>query len=122
MFRRSRPDADAQAARLVPDDGAAREDVPVSVSVSAEVRRLDDIVSEAVKAEAVTRPSIAVLPFGNMSDDPENDYFSYGLTEDIIRLLARNRWLSVSRDTRPWRSRDERWTRAKSASSSASGM
>ena len=89
------PDADAQAVRLVPDDGAAREDVPVSVSVSAEVRRLDDIVSEAVKAEAVTRPSIAVLPFGNMSDDPENDYFSYGLTEDIIRLLARNRWLSV---------------------------
>jgi TolB-like protein/DNA-binding winged helix-turn-helix (wHTH) protein/Flp pilus assembly protein TadD len=88
-------DADAQAARLAPDDGAAREDVPVSVSVSAEVRRLDDIVSEAVKAEAVTRPSIAVLPFGNMSDDPENDYFSYGLTEDIIRLLARNRWLSV---------------------------
>src|SRR5580765_7066682 len=88
-------DADAQAARLVPDDGAAREDVPVSVSVSAEVRRLDDVVSEAVKAEAVTRPSIAVLPFGNMSDDPENDYFSYGLTEDIIRLLARNRWLSV---------------------------
>jgi TolB-like protein/DNA-binding winged helix-turn-helix (wHTH) protein/Flp pilus assembly protein TadD len=88
-------DADAQAARLVPDDGARREDVPVSVSVSAEVRRLDDVVSEAVKAEAVTRPSIAVLPFGNMSDDPENDYFSYGLTEDIIRLLARNRWLSV---------------------------
>ena len=89
------PDADAQAVRLVPDVGAAREDVPVSVSVSAEVRRLDDIVSEAVKAEAVTRPSIAVLPFGNMSNDPENDYFSYGLTEDIIRLLARNRWLSV---------------------------
>ena len=47
------------------------------------------------KAEAITRSSIAVLPFGNMSDDPENDYFSYGLTEDIIRLLARNRWLSV---------------------------
>ena len=89
-------DADAQAVRLAPDDGgAAPADVPVSVSVSAEVRRLDDIVSEAVKAEAVTRPSIAVLPFGNMSDDPENDYFSYGLTEDIIRLLARNRWLSV---------------------------
>ena len=35
------------------------------------------------------------MPFGNMSGDPENDYFSYGLTEDIIRLLARNRWLSV---------------------------
>jgi TolB-like protein len=36
-----------------------------------EVRRLDDVVSEAVKAESVTRPSIAVLPFGNMSDDPK---------------------------------------------------
>ncbi|HXO70171.1 MAG TPA: adenylate cyclase, partial [Bradyrhizobium sp.] len=70
-------------------------DVPVSVSVSAEVSRLDDVVSESVKAEAITRSSIAVLPFGNMSDDPENDYFSYGLTEDIIRLLARNRWLTV---------------------------
>ena len=88
-------EADAHAVRLVPDKGAAPADVPVSVSVSAEVRRLDDVVSESVKAEAVTRPSIAVLPFGNMSDDPENDYFSYGLTEDIIRLLARNRWLSV---------------------------
>ena len=72
-----------------------RADDPVSVSVAAEVSRLDDIVSESVKAEAITRPSIAVMPFGNMSDDPENDYFSYGLTEDIIRLLARNRWLSV---------------------------
>ena len=70
-------------------------DAPVGVSVAAEVCRLDDIVSESVKAEAMTRSSIAVMPFGNMSNDPENDYFSYGLTEDIIRLLARNRWLSV---------------------------
>jgi TolB-like protein/DNA-binding winged helix-turn-helix (wHTH) protein len=67
----------------------------VSVSVAAELSNLDDVVSESVRAEAVTRLSIAVMPFGNMSDDPENDYFSYGLTEDIIRLLARNRWLSV---------------------------
>src|SRR4051795_2584814 len=88
-------DADARAARLAPDDGAAREDVPASVSVSAEVSRLEDVVSESVKADAMTRSSIAVMPFGNLSGDPENDYFSYGLTEDIIRLLARNRWLSV---------------------------
>jgi TolB-like protein/DNA-binding winged helix-turn-helix (wHTH) protein len=86
------PMTDAEAARLVPD---APGGVPGRVSVSPEVSRLDDVVSESVKAEAVTRSSIAVIPFGNMSDDPENDYFSYGLTEDIIRLLARNRWLSV---------------------------
>jgi TolB-like protein/DNA-binding winged helix-turn-helix (wHTH) protein len=91
----SAPEADVETARLVPDDAVAPGSVPVRVSVSAEVSRLDDVVSESVKAEAITRSSIAVIPFRNMSDDPENDYFSYGLTEDIIRLLARNRWLSV---------------------------
>ena len=91
----SAPEADVEAARLVPDDAVAQGNAPVRVSVSAEVCCLDNVVSEAVKAEAITRSSIAVIPFGNMSDDAENDYFSYGLTEDIIRLLARNRWLSV---------------------------
>jgi TolB-like protein/DNA-binding winged helix-turn-helix (wHTH) protein len=88
-------DTDAKAARIVPGDSAASGDAAAGGPVALEVSRLDNIVSEAVKAEAITRSSIAVLPFGNMSDDPENDYFSYGLTEDIIRLLARNRWLSV---------------------------
>ena len=41
------------------------------------------------------KPSIAVLPFANLSKEPDDDYFSYGLTEDVIRLLARNRWLDV---------------------------
>jgi TolB-like protein/DNA-binding winged helix-turn-helix (wHTH) protein len=89
----SAPEADAEAAGVVPDAAVAPGEV--SVSVSAEVSRLDNVVSETVKAEAIMRSSIAVMPFRNMSDDPENDYFSYGLTEDIIRLLARNRWLSV---------------------------
>lgn len=63
--------------------------------ISAEVSELSNVVSEIVRSEAVKRPSIAVLPFDNLSNDSENDYFTYGLTEDIIRLLARNRWLSV---------------------------
>ena len=88
-------ETDAEATRVVPGGNVASGDVPAGGPVSLEVSRLDDVVSESVKAEAITRSSIAVLPFGNMSDDPENDYFSYGLTEDIIRLLARNRWLSV---------------------------
>lgn len=43
----------------------------------------------------IAGPSIAVLPFENLSGDPANDYFGYGMTEDIIRLLVRNRWLTV---------------------------
>ncbi len=42
------------------------------------------------------RPSIAVLPFANMSGDPEQDYLADGITEDIITALARLRWLFVS--------------------------
>ncbi|MCZ6863068.1 MAG: adenylate/guanylate cyclase domain-containing protein [Alphaproteobacteria bacterium] len=41
------------------------------------------------------KPSIAVLPFDNMSGDTEQDYFSDGVTEDIITELSRFRSLSV---------------------------
>ena len=41
-------------------------------------------------------PSIAVLPFANLSDDSEQQYFADGLAEDIITRLARLRWLFVS--------------------------
>jgi TolB-like protein/Flp pilus assembly protein TadD len=40
-------------------------------------------------------PSVAVLPFTNVNQDSDYDYFSYGLTEDVIRLLGRHRWLTV---------------------------
>ena len=41
------------------------------------------------------KPSIAVLPFDNMSGDPEQEYFSDGIAEDIITNLSRIRWLFV---------------------------
>src|SRR5437773_2188419 len=41
------------------------------------------------------KPSIAVLPFANMSGDPEQEYFSDGMVEEIITALSRIRWLFV---------------------------
>ena len=41
------------------------------------------------------KPSIAVLPFQNMSGDPEQEYFADGIVEDIITALSRIRWLFV---------------------------
>ena len=41
------------------------------------------------------RPSIAVLPFTNMSGDPDQEYFADGISEDLITGLARIRWLFV---------------------------
>ena len=41
------------------------------------------------------KPSIAVLPFQNMSGDPEQEYFTDGMVEEIITALSRIRWLFV---------------------------
>jgi adenylate cyclase len=41
------------------------------------------------------KPSIAVLPFQNLSGDPEQEYFADGMVEEIITALARIRWLFV---------------------------
>jgi TolB-like protein len=41
------------------------------------------------------RPAIAVLPFLNMSDEPEHEYFSDGISEDIITALSKLRWFFV---------------------------
>jgi len=41
------------------------------------------------------RPAIAVLPFANISGDPEQEYFSDGISEDIITALSKLRWFFV---------------------------
>ncbi len=41
------------------------------------------------------RPAIAVLPFANMSGEPEQEYFSDGISEDIITALSKLRWFFV---------------------------
>src|SRR5262249_29172402 len=41
------------------------------------------------------KPSVAVLPFENMSGDPEQEYFADGMVEEIITALSRFKWLFV---------------------------
>ncbi|MGE0725157.1 MAG: winged helix-turn-helix domain-containing protein, partial [Alphaproteobacteria bacterium] len=40
-------------------------------------------------------PTLAVLPFANMSAEPEQDYFTDGVVEEVIDALSQNRWLFV---------------------------
>jgi TolB-like protein len=59
-----------------------------------------DAAPEVTSVETKTndtpsQPSIAVLPFTNMSGDPEQGYFADGITEDIITALSRFRWFFV---------------------------
>ncbi len=50
---------------------------------------------KTVAVSSYEKPSIAVLPFTNLSDDPEQEYFSDGITEDIITGLFRLKNLAV---------------------------
>lgn len=64
-------------------------------SVSAYLSRRPASRDRAREVLRADRPSVAVLPFTNMSGDPEQLYFSDGITEDIITELARFRELLV---------------------------
>lgn len=73
---RRRRHAPAPAESRVPPDMRHADGAPVPVSLA-------------------DKPSLAVLPFENLSDDPEQQYFSEGMTQDIITELSRFRSLFV---------------------------
>ena len=56
---------------------------------------IDSGPESASGAPLAEKPSIAVLPFQNMSGDPEQEYFADGMVEEIITGLSRIKWLSV---------------------------
>jgi TolB-like protein len=87
-------DADHRVVKTVPRRGylfagpMARDEGQVSSA-----RNLPH--SEGPALSLPDRPSIAVLPFTNMSGDPEQEYFVDGTSEDLITGLSRIRWLFV---------------------------
>lgn len=67
--------------------GEVHDDEPQSVGAPAR--------EENPRLPLPDRPSIAVLPFANMSGDPDQEYFVDGISEDLITGLSRIRWLFV---------------------------
>jgi TolB-like protein len=60
-------------------------------------RRVDSVAPPPIPAFALPdKPSVAVLPFANLSGDPEQEYFADGVVEDIITKLSRFRELFVT--------------------------
>jgi adenylate cyclase len=74
-----------------------------NIARPVQVYRVRDLSAAAKNPSAPARPvlplpdkpSIAVLPFANMSGDPEQEYFADGMVEEIITALSRIRWLFV---------------------------
>ena len=92
--------------------GRVQEDVQGKLDITFEdmgeqqlknIARPVRVYRVSVEASAKTRPalplpqnpSLAVLPFNNMSGDPEQEYFADGMVDDIIAGLARIKWLFV---------------------------
>ena len=63
--------------------------------IAAEARANAATVLPSAVPPLPDRPSLAVMPFQNMSGDPEQEYFADGMVEEIITALSRIRWLFV---------------------------
>lgn len=81
------------AERLMQELGTAPE--PETVKVYDLVRKGAGIREETLSTSPVRKPSIAVLPFTNLSNEPEQDYFIDGMVDEIISALSRLHWLFV---------------------------
>ncbi len=68
--------------------------------LAADLRALSRLIEPGEHTSAsrisAAKPSIAVLPFANVSADPENEFFSDGLTEELLNVLAKNPELKVT--------------------------
>src|SRR5499427_10315334 len=90
------------ARRAVGDTGEAqrlirtlpRKGLRFIAEIKEQVASLDFAALQGA-AEFSEKSSIVVLPFQNLSDDPEVEYFADGLVEEITTLLSRIRWLFV---------------------------
>ena len=91
--------------RAIGDDGSTQRLIRTfnrkGVRFVGEVALVSDAIESVVGtasrpgSTAADKPSIAVLPFQNLSGDPGQEYFADGMVEEIITALSRIRWLFV---------------------------
>jgi non-specific serine/threonine protein kinase len=106
------PDPMARYSAKIPDEWQrivgkcmkkdADERYQSAADLVADLKSLKRTLTGATPVEASakeSKPSIAVLPFSNMSADPENEFFADGLTEELLNVLARNPELKVTART-----------------------
>src|SRR6516165_760080 len=67
----------------------------VSLTETTPPAAVKSVAAGEIEPSTANRPSIAVLPFANMSGDPEQEYFADGISEEIITGLSKLRWLFV---------------------------
>ncbi len=75
--------------------GEVRRHANGAGTAHAAVAPADEAQGAARALTLPDRPAIAVLPFTNMTGDPQQDYFSDGISEDIITALSKLRWFFV---------------------------
>jgi serine/threonine-protein kinase len=80
--------------RLLAKDPAAR--VQTARQVVGELRGVIPVSSSAAQPALPAMPSVAVLPFASLSADPEDDYFTDGMTDEIIVALSQLKGLRVA--------------------------
>ena len=81
-----------QTVKNIPDSVRVYQVLSLPVTAASDITGRAE---EKPKPSLSEQPSIAVLPFDNMSGDPEREYFSDGMTVEIIARLAMNPMLSV---------------------------
>ena len=85
--------ADEHTLRLMEDLGLGPD--PAVVSLALSLRRAPQNPQTIWSGAFTRRPAVAVLPFLNLDDEPEHEYFADGITEDVIAHLAKRHTLPV---------------------------
>src|SRR5215472_7795467 len=99
--------------------------VDFDVALNSAVSRLRDVLGDSAESPSfietvpkrgyrfvvpiVKRPALAVMPFANQTGDPKDEYFSDGLSEELIRVLSRIDSLRVAAGSTVFRFKGQRW-------------